>query len=143
MYQSNFIDGGKQKNIDALLGHLSSSQKVRVFNPVNDALRTGMRARAAEFTAFEDTTIWVGTYNLNGQGPGSESLLPWLFPPSSCEFRVVCAAYLADEPGHSVGPELPRHLLPGDRAAHSSNDHGHRPGKEVRSPRIGRRLHAS
>ncbi|KAK4701408.1 synaptojanin, partial [Phenoliferia sp. Uapishka_3] len=83
MYQSNFIDGGKQKSIDALLGHLSTSQKVRVYNPVNDALREGLKARATEYTSYEDTTIWVGTYNLNGKGPSSESLIPWLFPASS------------------------------------------------------------
>ena len=109
MYQSNFVDQGKQQAIDALLvrlsifplrssliwrlqGHLSHSQKVRVFNPVNDAIRETLKTRSAEFTSYESITIWVGTYNLNGQGPTSESLLPWLFP-SSVEPNLLVIAF--------------------------------------------------
>lgn len=108
MYQSNFVDQGKQQAIDALLvrssfllslhfadvaqqGHLSHSQKVRVFNPINDAIRETLKTRSAEFTSFESITIWVGTYNLNGQGPTSESLLPWLFPTSNEPTILVIA----------------------------------------------------
>ncbi|GAA5830258.1 hypothetical protein JCM11251_001286 [Rhodosporidiobolus azoricus] len=80
VYQQQFVDNGKQKAIDALLGNLTTSRKVRVYNPIHDALRAQLRARAEEFTTYESTTIWVGTYNLNGKPPGSESLLPWLFP---------------------------------------------------------------
>jgi hypothetical protein len=39
-----------------------------------------MREKKNQYTSYEDATIWVGTYNLNGRSPGSESLLPWLFP---------------------------------------------------------------
>jgi hypothetical protein len=80
MYQSNFVDSGKQKAIDALLGNLSSSQKIRVFNPLNDAVHSTLMDRATSYTSYETISIWVGTYNLNGKGPSTESLLPWLFP---------------------------------------------------------------
>lgn len=99
MYQSNFLDTSKQVAIDALLvgylppsnyelpantpwaqGYLNTSQKVRVFNPINDTLHENLQARASEYTSYEPIWIWVGTYNLNGKGPGTESLLPWLFP---------------------------------------------------------------
>ncbi|KAM0755638.1 hypothetical protein T439DRAFT_8341 [Meredithblackwellia eburnea MCA 4105] len=93
MYQSTVNDPLKQKSIDALLGHLSSSQKVRVFNPINDALRASLKQRASEFTTYTDTTIWVGTYNLNGKGPGSESLLPWLFPGNGPEPSFLVIAF--------------------------------------------------
>ncbi|GJN88599.1 hypothetical protein Rhopal_001565-T1 [Rhodotorula paludigena] len=80
VFQQQLFDNNKQKAIDALLGNLATSRKVRIFNPIHDTLRAQLRARAAEFTSYEPTTIWVGTYNLNGRPPGSESLLPWLFP---------------------------------------------------------------
>ncbi|GAA5885405.1 hypothetical protein JCM6882_009606 [Rhodosporidiobolus microsporus] len=80
VYQQQFVDNGKQKAIDALLGNLATSRKVRVYNPIHDALRAQLRARADEYTTYESTTVWVGSYNLNGKPPGSESLLPWLFP---------------------------------------------------------------
>ncbi|GAA6009081.1 hypothetical protein JCM10207_004086 [Rhodosporidiobolus poonsookiae] len=80
VFQQQLFDSGKQKAIDALLGNLASSRKVRIFNPVYDTLRTRLRERAREYTAYESTTVWVGSYNLNGKPPGSESLLPWLFP---------------------------------------------------------------
>lgn len=96
LYQSNFVDGSKQTSIELFLvscfgshspstltcyqGHLSTSEMVRAFDPVNDAVREALEQRAAEFTTNERIVIWVGTFNLNGKGPGSESLLPWLFP---------------------------------------------------------------
>lgn len=85
MYQSTFLDSSKQASIDALLGQLSTSQKVRVFNPRNDAIRTQLNSRSAEFTAYQSISLFVGTWNLNGKGPSSESILPWLFPVSSEE----------------------------------------------------------
>ncbi|GAA5845709.1 hypothetical protein JCM9279_006079 [Rhodotorula babjevae] len=80
VFQQQLFDTGKQRAIDALLGNLATSRKVRIFNPIDDTLRAQLRTRADEFTAHEPATIWVGTYNLNGKAPGSESLLPWLFP---------------------------------------------------------------
>ncbi|GAA5914549.1 hypothetical protein JCM8208_001200 [Rhodotorula glutinis] len=80
VFQQQLFDTGKQRAIDALLGNLATSRKVRIFNPIDDTLRAQLRARADEFTSHEPATLWVGTYNLNGKAPGSESLLPWLFP---------------------------------------------------------------
>jgi hypothetical protein len=61
-------------------GNLSTSRKVRIFNPIHDQLRAQLRSRSEEYTTFDQTTLWVGTYNLNGKPPGSEGLLEWLFP---------------------------------------------------------------
>lgn len=61
-------------------GNLATSRKVRIFNPIHDTLRARLRERASEFTTSEPTTIWVGTYNLNGKSPGEESLMDWMFP---------------------------------------------------------------
>ncbi|GAA5938180.1 hypothetical protein JCM3775_002909 [Rhodotorula graminis] len=80
VFQQQLFDTGKQRAIDALLGNLATSRKVRIFNPIDDTLRAQLRARSDEFTSHEPATIWVGTYNLNGKAPGAESLLPWLFP---------------------------------------------------------------
>ncbi|GAA5931421.1 uncharacterized protein JCM15063_001462 [Sporobolomyces koalae] len=80
VFQQQLFDTSKQRAIDALLGNLATSRKVRIFDPLNDTLRARLRARASEFTTHHPTTIWVGTYNLNGKPPSSESLLPWLFP---------------------------------------------------------------
>ncbi|KAK4053062.1 Inositol-1,4,5-trisphosphate 5-phosphatase 1 [Microbotryomycetes sp. JL201] len=93
MYQSQFIDAGKQRAIDALLGNLASSQRVRVFNPINDLLHARLRERVQDFTSFEDVTLWVGTYNLNGKGPSSESLLPWFFPNSGPEPAMIVIGF--------------------------------------------------
>ncbi|KAM0792451.1 hypothetical protein ACM66B_005128 [Microbotryomycetes sp. NB124-2] len=93
MYQSQFIDAGKQKAIDALLGNLTSSQRVRVFNPINDLLHARLKDRAAEFTSSEDITLWVGTYNVNGKSPSSESLLPWFFPSSGPDPAIVVIGF--------------------------------------------------
>ncbi|GAA5989221.1 hypothetical protein JCM10908_001213 [Rhodotorula pacifica] len=80
VFQQQLFDNGKQKAIDALLGNLATSRRVRIFNPVHKALRAQLREHEHEFTSYSTETIWVGTYNLNGKPPSNESLLPWLFP---------------------------------------------------------------
>ncbi|GAA5968165.1 hypothetical protein JCM11641_003755 [Rhodosporidiobolus odoratus] len=120
VYQQQFVDGGKQKAIDALLGNLATSRKVRVYNPIHDALRQQLRARSAEYTSYESTTVWVGTYNLNGKPPGSESLLPWLFPVEGPDPALLVVAFqeivpLSPQQIMSTDPEKKRrweqHLL--------------------------------
>ncbi|SCV69109.1 BQ2448_2129 [Microbotryum intermedium] len=94
MYQSQFVDSGKQKAIDAFLGNLASSEQVRVFNPVNDLIRARLRVRSAEYTSCERINFFVGTYNLNGNPPGNESLLPWLFPiPDAPEPSMIVISF--------------------------------------------------
>lgn len=73
---------------------------MRVFNPVNDALHESLQARASEYTSYEPIWIWVGTYNLNGKGPGTESLLAWLFPADGVCSRCV------EEPRAPADPPL-------------------------------------
>ena len=85
MYQSNFLDPGKQQAIDQLLGNLNGQQKVVVFDPVHDAVHQALESRASEYSSYSNSTILVGTFNLNGKPPGSESLLPWLVPQASTE----------------------------------------------------------
>ncbi|GAA5910570.1 hypothetical protein JCM5296_002953 [Sporobolomyces johnsonii] len=93
VFQQQFVDGGKQKAIDALLGNLATSRKVRVYNPIHETLRSQLRARSTEYTSFESTSVWVGTYNLNGKAPSSESLLPWLFPVSGPDPSFLVLAF--------------------------------------------------
>ncbi|GAA5860538.1 hypothetical protein JCM3774_006201 [Rhodotorula dairenensis] len=80
VFQQQLFDSGKQKAIDALLGNLTTSRRVRIFNPIHESLRAQLKEREHEFTTYATETIWVGTYNLNGRPPSDESLLPWLFP---------------------------------------------------------------
>lgn len=93
MYNANFIDSGKQKAIDALLGHLATSQKIRVFDPVQDEVRLRLRGRRGEYESWGTETVWVGTWNLNGKGPGQESLMPWMFPVGGLEPSVMVVAF--------------------------------------------------
>lgn len=91
-----------------LQGNLSNQQRVRLHDPVHEKLDEQLKARETEYSSFSSQSnpltlspfhvrsdlhfptggnIWVGTYNLNGKPPGSESLLPWLFPdPSKLDF---------------------------------------------------------
>ncbi|BGP22785.1 inositolor phosphatidylinositol phosphatase [Rhodotorula toruloides] len=93
VFQQQLFDSGKQKAIDALLGNLATSRKVRIFNPIHDTLRARLRERASEFTTSEATTIWVGTYNLNGKSPGEESLLDWIFPVDGPEPSILVLGF--------------------------------------------------
>lgn len=47
--------------------------------------REQLLQRSSEFTSHNSINLFIGTYNLNGKSPSSESLLPWLFPPSSSD----------------------------------------------------------
>ncbi|BGP13847.1 Inositol-1,4,5-trisphosphate 5-phosphatase 1 [Rhodosporidiobolus nylandii] len=93
VYQQQFVDSGKQKAIDALLGNLATSRRVRIHNPVHDLLRSQLRERQAEYTSYEMVSVWVGTYNLNGKPPGGESLLPWLFPVDEPDPAFLVVAF--------------------------------------------------
>ncbi|BGP30041.1 Inositol-1,4,5-trisphosphate 5-phosphatase 1 [Rhodotorula toruloides] len=93
VFQQQLFDSGKQKAIDALLGNLATSRKVRIFNPIHDTLRARLRERASEFTTSEPTTIWVGTYNLNGKSPGEESLMDWMFPVDGPEPSLLVLGF--------------------------------------------------
>ncbi|KAI0796871.1 DNase I-like protein [Abortiporus biennis] len=82
-YINNFQDKGKQVAIDMFLGNLSTQRQVTIFDPVHDLVNSALNKRIAEYSTTKQATIFVGTWNLNGRPPSSESLLPWLFPRSS------------------------------------------------------------
>ncbi|KAG8953173.1 inositol polyphosphate 5-phosphatase [Tulasnella sp. 419] len=79
-YINNFQDKGKQTAIDMFLGNLSTQRQVTIFDPIHDSVRAALEARKAEYSTTKESTIFVGTYNLNGRPPSPESILPWLFP---------------------------------------------------------------
>ncbi|BGP37915.1 Inositol-1,4,5-trisphosphate 5-phosphatase 1 [Rhodotorula kratochvilovae] len=130
VFQQQLFDGGKQKAIDALLGNLATSRKVRIFNPIHDTLRAQLRTRAAEFTSHEPATLWVGTYNLNGKAPGAESLLPWLFPVEGPDPALLVIGFqeivpLSPQQIMSTDPEKKRRW-----EAHILQTLADRPGKK-------------
>ncbi|CCM05549.1 uncharacterized protein FIBRA_07776 [Fibroporia radiculosa] len=82
-YINNFQDKGKQVAIDMLVGNLSTQTRVTIYDPIHDSVRRALEARLPEYSTTKQCTIFVGTWNLNGRPPSSESLLPWLFPRST------------------------------------------------------------
>ncbi|TFK55545.1 DNase I-like protein [Heliocybe sulcata] len=79
-YINNFQDKDKQVAIDMFLGNLSDQRQVTIFDPVHDSVRAILEQRLPEYSTTKQCTIFVGTWNLNGRPPSSESLIPWLFP---------------------------------------------------------------
>ncbi|KAI0775957.1 DNase I-like protein [Trametes elegans] len=79
-YINNFQDKGKQAAIDMFVGNLSTQRQVTIFDPIHDSVRAVLEKRLSEYSTTKSCTIFVGTWNLNGRPPSSESLLPWLFP---------------------------------------------------------------
>ncbi|KAI9000860.1 DNase I-like protein [Trametes punicea] len=85
-YINNFQDKGKQAAIDMFVGNLSTQRQVAIFDPIHDSVRVALENRLSEYSTTRQCTIFVGTWNLNGRSPSSESLLPWLFPrPNTTE----------------------------------------------------------
>uniref|UniRef100_A0A0W0EZ96 phosphoinositide 5-phosphatase n=1 Tax=Moniliophthora roreri TaxID=221103 RepID=A0A0W0EZ96_MONRR len=78
-YINNFQDKGKQIAIDMFLGNMSAQQQVTIFDPIHDSVRAALEQRVHEYSSTKPCVIFVGTWNLNGRLPSSESLLPWLF----------------------------------------------------------------
>lgn len=66
-------------------------------DPIHTRLDEELRSRQSEYSSFSPGLIWAGTFNLNGRPPGTESLLPWLFP-DPCE--SVCAFKLSSQHFH-------------------------------------------
>ncbi|OBZ76240.1 Inositol-1,4,5-trisphosphate 5-phosphatase 1 [Grifola frondosa] len=85
-YINNFQDKGKQTAIDMFVGNISTQMQVTIFDPIHDSVRAALEHRLSEYSTTKQCTVFIGTWNLNGRPPSSESLLPWLFPrPSSQE----------------------------------------------------------
>ncbi|EIW61212.1 DNase I-like protein [Trametes versicolor FP-101664 SS1] len=79
-YINNFQDKGKQAAIDMFVGNLSTQRQVTIFDPIHDSVRAALENRLSEYSTTKQCTIFIGTWNLNGRPPPTESLLPWLFP---------------------------------------------------------------
>lgn len=79
MYINNFVDKGKQQNIDELLGRLNGQQAVRLYDPINDMVTEEMNKLKSNFTTESSMNLFVGTYNVNGISRIGD-LTKWLFP---------------------------------------------------------------
>lgn len=83
IYHNNFIDPSRQVTIDMLLGRNVGQAPVHLFDPISDYVSVELGKRSDEFTSFKNISLWVGTFNLNGQTNGiDQDLSPWLFPES-------------------------------------------------------------
>lgn len=79
MYINNFMDKGKQQNIDCLLGRLADQKSVELYDPFNEYVTNKLHERAEEFTNNSNINIFVGSFNVNGTSKRSD-LSKWLFP---------------------------------------------------------------
>lgn len=64
-------------------GNLSRQKPVKVFDPINDTVKSLLYHRQSEYSSALPITIWVGTYNLNGRMPPASNtgeLMRWLWP---------------------------------------------------------------
>lgn len=82
-YINNFQDKGKQVAIDMFVGNFSSQKTVTIYDPIHDSVRRALEARVFEYSTTKRCSLFIGTWNLNGKPPTSESLLPWLYPRSN------------------------------------------------------------
>lgn len=83
IYHNNFVDPSRQITIDMLLGRLVGQTPVHLFDPISDFVSVELAKRSAEFSSFNNITMWVGTFNLNGRTDGvNHDLGPWLYPES-------------------------------------------------------------
>lgn len=80
LYINNFVDKGKQQNIDGLLGKLTDQKPVEIFDPENIYITEQLNKLSHEFTTFSNMNLFVGTYNVGGRGNRHADLSEWLFP---------------------------------------------------------------
>lgn len=79
MYINNFMDKGKQQNIDTLLGRLPHQIAVQLYDPVNEYITSELEKISEKFTSYSAINVFVGTYNVNG-ATREIDLSKWLFP---------------------------------------------------------------
>jgi len=79
MYINNFMDKGKQQNIDALLGRLPNQRPVRLYDPIGDYINEELSKMSDQYTATSNMNLLIGTYNVNGMSKRAD-LSKWLFP---------------------------------------------------------------
>lgn len=96
MYNSNFVDKSKQTYIDLMLGNLSGQKPVKVFDPLNDTIKSMLYDRRTDYSQTIPLSIWVGTYNLNGRAPptaDNDELMAWLCPIADFEPDVLVVSF--------------------------------------------------
>lgn len=79
MYINNFMDKGKQQNIDTLLGRLPHQEAVQLYDPINEYITSKLDGLASQFTSLSNINIFTGTYNVGGTNREVD-LSKWLFP---------------------------------------------------------------
>lgn len=83
IYHNNFVDPSRQITIDMLLGRLVGQVPVHLFDPISDFVSIELNKRSEEYTSYQNISMWVGTFNVNGRTEGiDDDLTPWLCPPS-------------------------------------------------------------
>ncbi|CAI4049962.1 phosphatidylinositol-3-/phosphoinositide 5-phosphatase INP52 SKDI_14G2170 [Saccharomyces kudriavzevii IFO 1802] len=79
MYINNFVDKGKQQNIDTLLGRLPHQQVVELYDPICEYVNERLLELEDQFTTHSNINLLVGTFNVNGNSRRAD-LSEWLFP---------------------------------------------------------------
>lgn len=80
MYINNFMDKGKQSNIDSLLGKLPEQSPVSIVDPQREFIKSKLKEFSSQYITSENVNILIGTYNCNNISSASIDLKPWLFP---------------------------------------------------------------
>lgn len=80
MYINNFMDKGKQQNIDLLLGRLPHQRPVELYNPANEYAMNRLNEYSSKFTTYSNMDLFVGTFNVSGMSDSNADLSEWLFP---------------------------------------------------------------
>lgn len=79
MYINNFMDKGKQQNIDTLLGRLPHQVPVQLYDPINEYVTSELERMSEKFTSYSVINLFVGTFNVNGN-TRKVDLSKWLYP---------------------------------------------------------------
>ncbi|EJS42031.1 inp52p [Saccharomyces arboricola H-6] len=79
MYINNFVDKGKQQNIDTLLGRLPHQQVVELYDPICEYINERLPELEEEYTTHSNINLLVGSFNVNGNSRRAD-LSEWLFP---------------------------------------------------------------
>lgn len=80
MYINNFMDKGKQSNIDRLLGKLADQVPVGIVDPQREFIKEKLNEFKGEYVTSGNVNILIGSYNCNNIKSSNIDLKPWLFP---------------------------------------------------------------
>lgn len=80
LYINNFVDKGKQQNIDGLLGRLPDQHPVQIYDEESNYITERLNHVSSKFTSYSNMNLFVGSYNVGGRGNRHADLSDWLFP---------------------------------------------------------------